>query len=54
MTALKAYAMYLHRGKPIEPGLASRQTSAVVVEYGTGFKREPTGLGADTKEYSPN
>jgi thiosulfate dehydrogenase len=53
MTAMKAYAMYLHRGKPIEPGLASRQTAGVVVEHGTGFKREPTGLGVDTKEYNP-
>ncbi len=53
MTAMKAYAMYLHRGKPIEPGLASRQTTPVVVEFGTGFKREPTGLGVDTREYRP-
>jgi len=53
MTAMKSYAMYLHRGKPIEPGLASRQTSSVVVEFGTGFKREPTGLGIDTREYQP-
>jgi thiosulfate dehydrogenase len=54
MTAIKAYAMYLHRGKPIEPGLASRQTTPVVVEFGTGFKREPTGLGVDTREYRPD
>jgi thiosulfate dehydrogenase len=53
MTAMKAYAMYLHRGIAIEPGLASRQTAGVVVEHGTGFKREPTGLGIDTKEYNP-
>ena len=53
MTAMKAYAMYLHRGIAIEPGLASRQTAGVVVEHGTGFKREPTGLGVDTKEYNP-
>ena len=48
MTAMKAYAMYLHRGLPIEPGLASRQTTPVVVEFGTGFRREPSGLGIDT------
>lgn len=53
MTAMEAYAFYMHRGKPIEPGLASRQTVPVVVEFGTGFKREPTGLGVDTKEYKP-
>lgn len=53
MTAMKAYAMYLHRGKPIEPGVASRQTTPVVVGFGTGFKREPTGLGVDTVEYKP-
>jgi thiosulfate dehydrogenase len=53
MTAMKAYAMYLHRGVPIEPGLASRQTAGVVVEHGTGFKREPTGLGVDTRLYNP-
>ncbi|NBC14051.1 MAG: hypothetical protein GVY09_12035 [Gammaproteobacteria bacterium] len=53
MTAIKAYAMYLHRGLPIEPGLASEQTAAVPVAFGTGFKREPTGLGVDTREYEP-
>jgi thiosulfate dehydrogenase len=47
MTAMEAYAFYLHRGKPIEPGLASRQTSPVVVESGTGYPRTPTGLGVD-------
>jgi thiosulfate dehydrogenase len=54
MTAMKAYAMYLHRGLPIQPGLASEQTAAVPVEFGTGFKREPTGLGVDTKDYVPD
>lgn len=53
MTAMKAYAMYLHRGQPIQTGLASQQTAANPVAYGTGFKREPTGLGVDTKEYVP-
>jgi thiosulfate dehydrogenase len=56
MTAMKAYAMYLHRGVDIQPGLASQQTAGVAVEFGTGFKREPTGLGVDTQEHprSPN
>jgi thiosulfate dehydrogenase len=56
MTAMKAYAMYLHRGLPIQPGLASQQTAGVPVEFGTGFRREPTGLGVDTQEHprSPN
>jgi thiosulfate dehydrogenase len=47
MTAMEAYAFYLHRGKAIEPGLAARQTTPVVVESGTGYPREPSGLGVD-------
>lgn len=55
MTAMKAYAMYLHRGQPIRTGLASQQTAANPVAFGTGFKRPdgPTGLGVDTKAYVP-
>ncbi|MCG6985219.1 MAG: hypothetical protein LJE61_08485 [Thiocapsa sp.] len=53
MTAMEAYAFYMHRGKPIEPGLATRQTKPVAVEFGTGYKREPTGIGFDTKSYQP-
>jgi len=49
MTAMYAYAMNLHRGKPIDPGLASRQTKPVVVEYGKGFPSKPSGIGFDTK-----
>ena len=49
MVAMEAYAYYLHRGKEIEPGLAAYQTTPIVVEYGTGFARKPTGLGVDTK-----
>lgn len=49
MTALEAYAFYLHRGMEITPGLASEQTAAIPVEYGTGFERKPTGVGVDTK-----
>lgn len=47
MTAMEAYAFYLHRGKEIKPGLASRQTTPVVVESGTGYPRTPTGIGVD-------
>lgn len=47
MTAIEAYAFYLHRGKPIEPGLATRQTTPVVVQSGTGYPRTPTGIGYD-------
>ena len=55
MTAMKAYAMYLHRGQPIRTGFASQQTAANPVDFGTGFKRPdgPTGLGVDTKAYVP-
>jgi thiosulfate dehydrogenase len=49
MTAMEAYAYYLHRGKEIKPGLATYQTTPIVVEYGTGFARTPTGKGVDTK-----
>lgn len=47
MTALEAYAFYLHRSRPIEPGLAFRQTQPVVVESGKGFPWKSTGLGVD-------
>ena len=49
MTAMEAYAFMLHRGKPIEPGLASRQTSPIVVDYGKGFPSKPSMIGKDTK-----
>ena len=47
MTAIEAYAFYLHRGKPIEPGLVTRQTTPVAVQSGTGYPRTPTGIGYD-------
>jgi thiosulfate dehydrogenase len=47
MTAMEAYAFYLHRGKDIEPGLAARQTTPVVVTGGKGYPWEPTGVGVD-------
>ena len=49
MLALLAYAFELHRGKPIQPGLASVQTKPVVVQYGKGFPSKPSGIGFDTK-----
>lgn len=50
MLAMEAYAFALHRGKPIEPGLASRQTSPIRVEYGKGFPSKPSMIGQDTRE----
>ena len=47
MTALEAYAFNLHRGKPIQPGLATEQTTPIAVTSGTGFPREPSGIGYD-------
>jgi thiosulfate dehydrogenase len=47
MTALEAYAFYLHRGKPIEPGLATRQTKPIVVKSGYGYGRKPSGIGQE-------
>lgn len=47
MTAMEAYAFYLHRTRPIEPGLAARQTQPVVVEGGKGYPWKPSGIGVD-------
>jgi thiosulfate dehydrogenase len=47
MTAMEAYAFYLHRTRPIEPGLAARQTQPVVVDGGKGFPWKPSGIGVD-------
>ncbi|MGE5155663.1 MAG: c-type cytochrome [Bdellovibrio bacteriovorus] len=47
MTAMEAYAFYLHRTRPIEPGLAARQTQPIVVEAGKGFPWKPSGIGVD-------
>ena len=49
MTAIYAYAMALHSGEPIQPGLASEQTKPIPVQYGKGFPSKPTGIGNDTK-----
>ena len=47
MTAMEAYAFYLHRGERIDPGLATRQTTPVVVQAGVGYPKKPSGLGVD-------
>ena len=49
MTALYAYAMNMHNGEPITPGLASEQTKPIAVKYGKGFPSNPSGIGYDTK-----
>jgi thiosulfate dehydrogenase len=47
MVAMEAYAFYMYRGIKIEPGLATRQTSAVVVKSGPGFPKKGSGVGYD-------
>lgn len=47
MLAMEAYAFNLHRGEKIEPGLANRQTSAIVVKSGVGYPKKPSGIGVD-------
>jgi thiosulfate dehydrogenase len=47
MTAMEAYAFYLHRGEKIEPGLASRQTKPIAVKSGVGYPKKPSGIGVD-------
>ncbi len=47
MTAMEAYAFNLHRGEKIEPGLASRQTTPIVVKSGVGYPKKPSGIGVD-------
>jgi thiosulfate dehydrogenase len=47
MLAMEAYAFYLHRGLPIEPGLATRQTTGIAVTDNFGYPRKPSGVGLD-------
>jgi len=47
MIAMEAYAFYMHRGKKIEPGLATEQTTPVVVKSGRGFPWKGSGIGYD-------
>jgi len=47
MYALEAYAFQLYRGEAIDPGLASKQTSPIVVKSGVGYPKKPSGIGVD-------
>jgi len=47
MVAMEAYAFYLYRGKQISPGLATEQTSPVVVKSGVGYPKKGSGVGYD-------
>ncbi len=47
MLAMEAYSMYLHRGLPIEPGVATRQTTPIRVTDNFGYPRKPSGVGLD-------
>lgn len=47
MFAMEAYAFYMYRGKNIEPGLATKQTTPVVVKSGPGFPKKGSGIGYD-------
>jgi len=47
MVAMEAYAFYLYRGKSISPGLATQQTSPVVVKSGVGYPKKGSGVGYD-------
>jgi len=47
MIAMEAYAFYMHRGKKIEPGLATKQTTPVVVKSGPGYPWKGSGIGYD-------
>lgn len=47
MIAMEAYAFYMYRGKTIEPGSATEQTTPVVVKSGRGFPWKGSGIGYD-------
>lgn len=47
MTAMEAYSFYLHRGRPIETGLNTRQTTSPPVTTARGFAGKPSGIGFD-------
>ena len=47
LVAMEAYAFYLYRGKSISPGLATQQTSPVVVKSGVGYPKKGSGVGYD-------
>ncbi len=47
MIAMEAYATYMYRGIAIDPGLSTKQTSAVIVKSGPGFPKKGSGVGYD-------
>ena len=47
MTALEAYSYYLHRGRTIETGLVTRQTTSPTPANARGFAVKGTGIGFD-------
>jgi thiosulfate dehydrogenase len=47
MVALESYAYYLHRGTPIETGLATRQTAGLTPKNARGLNVKGTGIGFD-------
>ena len=53
MTAMEAYAFYLHRGVKIAPGLATKQTVGVDVKSGVGYPKKGSGIAYDN-EKAPN
>ena len=50
MTAMEAYAFYLHRGVKIEPGLATKQTAGFDVKSGAGFPKKGSGVAYDNEK----
>lgn len=47
MVALEAYSFYLHKGVPIETGLATRQTAGPTPKNARGLNVKGTGIGYD-------
>jgi thiosulfate dehydrogenase len=47
MVSLEAYALYLHRGMPIETGLQTRQTAGPTPQSARGLNVKGTGIGFD-------
>ena len=50
MIAMEAYAFNLYRGAKITPGLATKQTSAIVFSSGVGYPKKGSGVGYDTEK----
>ena len=47
MVALESYALYLHRGVPIDTGLQTRQTAGPTPKNARGLNVKGTGIGFD-------